>query len=187
MQVSTKLFNQQAVNQFGKLTEEIQNLQAKVSTGKNILKSSDDPVAAVELSAAKEQRNILERFKRNVDSAQRRLDLADTSIQQAINVMTRISELAIQAANDTNSNTDKGYLQKEVDVLLAEINRIADQTTFNNQKVLDGSFKEKIVQLGANSGQNVEFSINALNTSQMGNFLGTGSILFQIFIGLQTH
>ena len=55
MQVSTKLFNQQAVNQFNKLTEEIQNLQAKVSTGKNILKSSDDPVAAVELSAAKEK------------------------------------------------------------------------------------------------------------------------------------
>ena len=53
MQVSTKLFNQQSVNQFGKLTEEIQKLQGKVSTGKNILKSSDDPVAAVELSAAK--------------------------------------------------------------------------------------------------------------------------------------
>ena len=59
MQVSTKLFNQQSVNQFGKLTEEIQKLQGKVSTGKNILKSSDDPVAAVELSAAKEQKNIL--------------------------------------------------------------------------------------------------------------------------------
>ena len=86
MQVSTKLFNQQAVNQFGKLTEEIQNIQAKVSTGKNILKSSDDPVAAVELSAAKEQKNILDRFKRNVDSAQRRLDLADSSMQQAINL-----------------------------------------------------------------------------------------------------
>ena len=56
MQVSTKLFNQQSVNQFGKLTEEIQDLQAKVATGKNILKSSDDPVAAVELSAAKEQK-----------------------------------------------------------------------------------------------------------------------------------
>ena len=56
MQVSTKLFNQQSVNQFGKLTEEIQKLQGKVSTGKNILKSSDDPVAAVELSAAKEQK-----------------------------------------------------------------------------------------------------------------------------------
>ena len=60
MQVSTKLFNQQSVNQFGKLTEEIQKLQGKVSTGNNILKSSDDPVAAVELSAAKEQKNILQ-------------------------------------------------------------------------------------------------------------------------------
>ena len=80
MQVSTKLFNQQSVNQFGKLTSEIQDLQAKVSTGKSILKSSDDPVAAVELSAAKEQKNILERFRRNIDSAQRRLDLSDGSM-----------------------------------------------------------------------------------------------------------
>ena len=54
MQVSTKLFNEQSVRQFGKITEDVQNLQAKVSTGKNILRSSDDPVAAVELSAAKE-------------------------------------------------------------------------------------------------------------------------------------
>ena len=60
MQVSTKLFNKQAVNQFSKMTSQIQELQAKISTGKNILKSSDDPVAAVELSAAKEQKNILE-------------------------------------------------------------------------------------------------------------------------------
>ena len=63
MQVSTKLFNEQSVRQFGKITEDVQNLQAKVSTGKNILRSSDDPVAAVELSAAKEQKNILDRFK----------------------------------------------------------------------------------------------------------------------------
>ena len=50
MQVSTKLFNQQSVNQFGKLTSEIQDLQAKVSTGKSILKSSDDPVAAAKVA-----------------------------------------------------------------------------------------------------------------------------------------
>ena len=73
MQVSTKLFNQQSVNQFGKLTEEIQKLQGKVSTGKNILKSSDDPVAAVELSAAKEQKNILDRFKRNIDFSTKKI------------------------------------------------------------------------------------------------------------------
>ena len=138
MQVSTKLFNQQAVNQFGKLTEEIQNLQAKVSTGKNILKSSDDPVAAVELSAAKEQKNILDRFKRNVDSAQRRLDLADSSMQQAINVMTRISELAIQAGNDTNGVTERVALRTEVEQLANVMLEIANTKDSQGQSLFSG-------------------------------------------------
>ena len=138
MQVSTKLFNQQAVNQFGKLTEEIQNLQAKVSTGKNILKSSDDPVAAVELSAAKEQKNILDRFKRNVDSAQRRLDLADSSMQQAINVMTRISELAIQAGNDTNGVTERVALRTEVEQLANVMLEIANTKDAQGQSLFSG-------------------------------------------------
>ena len=138
MQVSTKLFNQQAVNQFGKLTEEIQNIQAKVSTGKNILKSSDDPVAAVELSAAKEQKNILDRFKRNVDSAQRRLDLADSSMQQAINVMTRISELAIQAGNDTNGVTERVALRTEVEQLSNVMLEIANTRDSQGQSLFAG-------------------------------------------------
>ena len=138
MQVSTKLFNQQSVNQFGKLTEEIQNLQAKVSTGKNILKSSDDPVAAVELSAAKEQKNILERFQRNVDSAQRRLDLADSSIQNAVNVMTRISELAIQAANDTNGVTERIAIRTEVEQLANVMLEIANTRDAQGQSLFAG-------------------------------------------------
>ena len=138
MQVSTKLFNQQSVNQFGKLTEEIQNLQAKVSTGKNILKSSDDPVAAVELSAAKEQKNILERFQRNVDSAQRRLDLADSTIQNAVNVMTRISELAIQAANDTNGVTERIAIRTEVEQLANVMLEIANTRDAQGQSLFAG-------------------------------------------------
>ena len=135
MQVSTKLFNQQSVNQFGKLTEEIQKLQGKVSTGKNILKSSDDPVAAVELSAAKEQKNILDRFKRNIDSAQRRLDLADGTMQQAINVMTRISELAIQAANDTNGVPERIAIRTEVEQLANVMLEIANTRDAQGQSL----------------------------------------------------
>ena len=138
MQVSTKLFNQQAVNQFGKLTEQIQDMQAKVSTGKNILKSSDDPVAAVELSAAKEQKNILDRFKRNVDSAQRRLDLADASIQQAVNVMIRISELAIQAGNDTNGVSERIALRTEVEQLSNVMMEIANTRDAQGQSLFAG-------------------------------------------------
>ena len=138
MQVSTKLFNQQSVNQFGKLTEEIQKLQGKVSTGKNILKSSDDPVAAVELSAAKEQKNILDRFKRNIDSAQRRLDLADGTMQQAINVMTRISELAIQAGNDTNGVPERIAIRTEVEQLANVMLEIANTRDAQGQSLFAG-------------------------------------------------
>ena len=57
MQISQKLFNQQAINNFSKLDAEIQKIQEKVSTGKNILAASDDPVNAVSLSVANEQKN----------------------------------------------------------------------------------------------------------------------------------
>ena len=55
MQISQKLFNQQAINNFSKLDAEIQKIQEKVSTGKNILAASDDPVNAVIHSVANEQ------------------------------------------------------------------------------------------------------------------------------------
>ena len=95
MEISTKLFNQKAVKQFSKMNEDIQNLQNRVATGKNILRASDDPVAAVNLSVAKEQRALVERFEKNAISARQTLDLTDSALQQAINVVTRISELAI--------------------------------------------------------------------------------------------
>ena len=77
MQVSTKLFNEQQVRQFSKLTADIQEKQEKISSGRAILKASDDPVAAVGLSAANEQKLLLERFEENVYIAQNRLEAGD--------------------------------------------------------------------------------------------------------------
>ena len=65
MQVSTKLFNDQQIRQFGKLTADIQQKQEKISSGKAILRASDDPVTAANLSAAKEQEQLLSRFEEN--------------------------------------------------------------------------------------------------------------------------
>ena len=97
MQVSTKLFNEQQVRQFGKLTEDIQKKQEKIASGKAILKASDDPVAAAQLSAAREQEQLLNRFEDNAYKAQLRLSASDKTLQETISVMTRISELATQA------------------------------------------------------------------------------------------
>ena len=59
MKISTKLFNQQQVSRFGKLNEEIQSLQNKISTGKNIVQASDDPIGAVNLSGYNKLRKDL--------------------------------------------------------------------------------------------------------------------------------
>ena len=100
MQISTKLFNDQLVRQFGKLTSDVQSVQERIATGKNILSSSDDPINAVNLSVAKEQRNLLARFETNGESARRRLDLTDGALKQMTNVLTRITELTTQAASE---------------------------------------------------------------------------------------
>ena len=97
MQVSTKLFNDQQIRQFGKLTADIQEKQEKIASGKAILKASDDPVTAAELSAAREQEQLLSRFEDNAYKAQLRLSAGDKTLQETISVMTRISELATQA------------------------------------------------------------------------------------------
>ena len=70
MQVSTKLFNDQQIRQFGKLTADIQEKQEKIASGKAILRASDDPVTAAELSAAREQEQLLSRFEDNAYKAQ---------------------------------------------------------------------------------------------------------------------
>ncbi len=99
MQVSTKLFNQQQVRQFSKLTADIQAKQEKISSGRAILNASDDPVAAVSLSAANEQKLLIERFEENVYIAQNRLEAGDKVLQESQSVMMRITELATQARN----------------------------------------------------------------------------------------
>ena len=105
MQISSKLFNQQSIRNFEKLNEGIQTTQEKISTGQNILSASDDPVAAVNLSVAKEQRDLLSRFQANSESAKSRLDLSDEIFDQSIVTLTRITELTIQAGNGTGDTT----------------------------------------------------------------------------------
>ena len=138
MEISTKLFNQKAVKQFSEMNEDIQNLQNRVATGKNILRASDDPVAAVNLSVSKEQRALVERFEKNAASARQTLHLTDGALQQAINVVTRISELAIQAGNDTYGVQDRKAIEAEVDELTNVLVSIANTRDSSGQSIFGG-------------------------------------------------
>jgi flagellar hook-associated protein 3 FlgL len=163
MQVSTKLLNQQQVRHFSKINEKIADTQERVSTGKSILRASDDPVAAVNLSVAKEQSLILEQFQRNIDAADTKLKLTDSTLQQAVNVLTRFSELITMARN--GALNEEGHLAistemkqlKEVLLGLANTTDANGQGIFGGYNGVDRPFELKVdgsVEYLGNRGQN---------------------------------
>ena len=89
MKISTKLFNQQQVSTFSKLTENIQNLQSKISSGKNFVSASDDPVAAAELSGLNTVKERFNQYSENAISIPIYPDLNFNTQKKVINLLKR--------------------------------------------------------------------------------------------------
>ncbi|MDB2389655.1 flagellar hook-associated protein FlgL [Alphaproteobacteria bacterium] len=161
MPISTKTFNAQSLAGFHKLTGQIQEAQMRIASGKKILRSSDSPIAATNISAAKEQKILLDRYSSNLDRAQYRLALTDQTLGQAVTVMTRIFELSIQAVNDTYSTADRESIKAEIGQLkkgmveLANKKDLTGQSLFAGYKVNSNAFeidKDGVVQFIGDRG-----------------------------------
>ena len=138
MQVSTKLLNQQQVRQFSKINDKIADAQERVSTGKNILRASDDPVAAVNLSVAKEQSLLLGQFQRNIESADTKLNMTDLTLQETVNVLTRFSELITMARNGALNEEGHLAISTEMKQLKEVLLGLANTTDANGQGIFSG-------------------------------------------------
>jgi len=107
---------------------------------------------------------------KNAGDAQSLVDTTEGAHDEVTNILQRMRELAIQAANDTNVSSDRVSLNAEVSQLTAEIDRIAMQTTWNGVAVLDGSFTGKQMQIGAEAGQVINISVDSAKSSDIGNY-----------------
>jgi len=147
----------------------------RLSSGMRINRAGDD---AAGLAISEKMRGQIRGLKQAMRNAQDGISLIQTA-EGALNethaILQRMRELATQAATDTNTETDRKEIQKEINQLLDEIDRIAQQTEFNTQKLLDGSFSGKIFHIGANSGQNMSITIGDMGTSALGSSGGSGS------------
>ena len=156
MQVSTKVFNDQALARFGEATKEIQNVQAKIATGKNLLRASEDPVAAVEISFAKDKQKTLLRFQDNIARVKDRLELTEISMTEMQNILTRIYELTIQAKNDTNSTADREAIRQEIinlkDMMVTLVN-----TQDSNGDAIFAGYKSDVIPFKENDQGVVQF------------------------------
>jgi flagellin len=104
---------------------------------------------------------------KNANDGLAMLSTVENATNDVTDMLQRVRELAVQASNDTNSTTDRQYLQKEVDSLLNEINRVASQTVYNDKVALDGTLTGQL-QVGTGNGQNIAFSIKAIDTDTLG-------------------
>jgi flagellin len=110
---------------------------------------------------------------KNANDGLAMLATIENATNDVTDMLQRVRELAVQASNDTNSSTDRQYLQKEVDSLLNEINRVASQTVYNDQVVLDGTHTGQL-QVGTDNGQNITFNIKSIDTDTLG-LTGSGT------------
>ena len=157
MQVSTKLFNEQQVRQFSKLTADIQAKQEKISSGRAILNASDDPVAAVSLSAANEQKLLIERFEENVYLAQNRLEAGDKVLNESQSVMMRITELATQARNPAYDAFSRRAILTEILELREVLVDLANTKDARGHSLFAGFKNEEIAFVKSANGK-VEYN-----------------------------
>lgn len=148
--------------QLGITTNGLQKSTEKLSSGYKINRAADD---AAGLSISEKMRNQIRGLNKASDNAQDGISLVQTAegaLNEVHSMLQRMSELAVQAANDTNQTVDKNALEVEVTQLQTEIKRVGSTTQFNKMNILDGTFKGKKLQVGANANQTISVSISAL-------------------------
>jgi flagellin len=165
--VNTNIGSLNAQRSLAESSRELSTAMERLSSGKKINSAADDAAGFAIAERMTAQVRGLNMATKNANDGLAMLATIENATNDVTDMLQRVRELAVQAANDTNSATDRGYLQKEVDSLLNEINRVSSQTVYNDLNVLDGS-RSGTIQVGTDSGQTVAFSISAIDTDTLG-------------------
>lgn len=142
-----------------------ENPLERLSSGKRINSAADDAAGLAVLSKLESALSGKEQAIKNAADGQGLLHTAEAGAAEVSNILNRMRELAVQAANGTNSIAEREALQSEADQLTAEISRIADSTSFNGRAPLSGANVD--VQAGASTGENINVTIDAVGSSDL--------------------
>ena len=149
----------------GKLQKSLERL----SSGLRINRAGDDAAGLAISEKMRAQVRGLGQASRNAQDGISLLQTAEGAMNEIHNNLQRVRELAVQAANGTNTTDDVAAIQSEVTELVAEIDRIASQTTFNTNKLLDGTGSFAF-QVGANAAETISVAINDVDATTLAIF-----------------
>jgi flagellin len=150
----------------------LENTMQQLSTGKRINSAADDAAGLAISNKMTSQIRGLNQAVRNANDAISVAQTAEGAVQEITNMLQRMRELSVQAVNDSNSSADRTALQAEVTELIADIDRVASDTQFNNMAILTGSAGSAgdgvmTFQVGANSGQTISVTMESMTTSAL--------------------
>ena len=163
MRINNNLMAMNTHRQLGLGNAAASKSMEKLSSGYRINRAGDDAAGLSISEKMRGQIRGLNMASRNAQDGISLIQTAEGALNETHAILQRMRELAVQSANDTNVEIDRSALQSEIDQLATEITRIAKSTEFNTQNLLDGNFAGKF-QIGANENQNVELSINAMDS-----------------------
>lgn len=166
--INTNIKSLIAQDTLTKNSERLAIAMERLSTGKRINSASDDATGLAIVTRLDAQTRGLQSAIKNANDSISSVETAEGAMQEVTSILQRMRELAIQAASDTNSDSDRGFLQNEVDQLATELDRIASTTQYNGINVLDGTFANKVFQIGANGGQTMNISIGSMASQILG-------------------
>ena len=140
----------------------------KLSSGYRINRAGDDAAGLSISEKMRSQIRGLDKASTNAQDGISAIQVAEGALNETHSILQRMNELATQAANDTNTETDREAIKAEIDQLVSEIDRIQSTTQFNTMNLLDGSFTGKNLQVGALNGQVIAISIGNMNADTLG-------------------
>lgn len=179
MRITTNVAAINAQKAMATNSREMQKNMAQLSTGSRITKAGDDAAGLAISENLKSQMRSLNQAARNAGDGISMIQTAEQSMGEVSNIITRLRELGIQAGSDTIGEAERGFIQKEVDSLKGEIQRIAESTTFGSRKLLDGSGGTYDIHVGTGANDKTDWiSYNAQDTNVTTDALGLADLDF---------
>ncbi len=154
-------------------SREMNKSMSQLSTGSRITKAGDDAAGLAISENLKAQIRSYSQASRNANDGISMIQTAEQGMGEISNIITRVRELGIQAGSDTIGEQERGFIQKEVDALKSEVQRVAESTTFGSRKLLDGTGGVYDIHIGVGANESTDWiaydaSVSDVTTSNLG-------------------
>ncbi len=168
--INTNVSSLNAQRNLARTQGELSTSMERLSSGLRINSAKDDAAGLAISDRMTSQIRGLNQAARNANDGISLAQTAEGAMQESTNILQRMRELSVQAANATNSAADRSALQAEVNQLKTEMNRISQSTTFNGLRILDGSFVSQQFQVGPNANETIGVSIQSMAADDLGRY-----------------